>query len=86
MAGLDMAPARRVVSSARAFGPGRRGRSHAFLGRVDPDRGRDGGASTNRFGHAGRATAAYQTLLDMGPKLDRDLVRAFKPLSGVTFL
>jgi len=27
--------------------------------------------------------AAYQILLDMGPKLDRDLVRAFKLVSGV---
>jgi putative nucleotidyltransferase with HDIG domain len=27
------------------------------------------------------ADAAYQILLDMGPKLDRDLVRAFKPIS-----
>lgn len=32
------------------------------------------------------APEAYQMLLDMGPKLDRDLVRAFKPLSGVNFL
>lgn len=27
--------------------------------------------------------AAYQALIDFGPKLDRDLVRAFKPLSAV---
>lgn len=32
------------------------------------------------------AQDAYQILLDMGSKLDRDLVRAFKPLSGVSFL
>jgi putative nucleotidyltransferase with HDIG domain len=31
------------------------------------------------------AQAAYQILEDMGAKLDRDLVRAFKPLSRVTF-
>jgi HD-GYP domain-containing protein (c-di-GMP phosphodiesterase class II) len=31
------------------------------------------------------AQAAYQILEDMGVKLDRDLVRAFKPLSRVTF-
>jgi HD-GYP domain-containing protein (c-di-GMP phosphodiesterase class II) len=29
--------------------------------------------------------AAYQVLLDMGPKLDGDLVRAFQPLSGAQF-
>ena len=27
--------------------------------------------------------AAYQILLDMGPKLDKDLVRAFKFASGL---
>lgn len=32
------------------------------------------------------AQAAYQILEDMGPKLDRDLVRAFKPLSRANFL
>jgi putative nucleotidyltransferase with HDIG domain len=30
-------------------------------------------------------SAAYQVLLDMGPKLDRDLVRAFQPLSRAQF-
>ncbi|TMJ05457.1 MAG: HD domain-containing protein [Alphaproteobacteria bacterium] len=30
--------------------------------------------------------AAYQILLDMGPKLDRDLVRAFKPVSHLAQL
>jgi HD-GYP domain-containing protein (c-di-GMP phosphodiesterase class II) len=29
--------------------------------------------------------AAYQILLDMGPKLDRDLVRAFKFAAASTF-
>jgi len=32
------------------------------------------------------ADAAYQILLDMGPKLDRDLVRAFKPVSHLAQL
>ena len=32
------------------------------------------------------ADAAYQILLDMGPKLDRDLVRAFKPVSQLAQL
>jgi len=32
-----------------------------------------------------RGSAAYQIMLDMGPKLDGDLVRAFEPLSRVQF-
>ncbi|MEZ5785863.1 MAG: HD domain-containing protein [Xanthobacteraceae bacterium] len=31
------------------------------------------------------AHEAYQVLVDMGPKLDRDILRAFKPLSRVIF-
>jgi HD-GYP domain-containing protein (c-di-GMP phosphodiesterase class II) len=31
------------------------------------------------------AQDAYQVLVDMGPKLDRDILRAFKPLSRVIF-
>jgi HD-GYP domain-containing protein (c-di-GMP phosphodiesterase class II) len=30
--------------------------------------------------------AAYQILKDMGPKLDPDLVRAFRPISRAQFL